>query len=108
MKLLISEKVELKRRVCICIGMILGKKPKIYCAWGEGIGNDRICQMGTAFTSSVRSGSEAFLQSTRIDLDKAWETARKKMVSGSGGAASLLIGRKGNYLGSNVARLRQR
>src|SRR5260370_10884412 len=38
------------------------------------------------------TGSEAFLQSARIDLDKTCETARKKTVSGSGGAASLLIG----------------
>ena len=41
---------------------------------------------------SKNTGSEAFLQSTRIDLDKARETVRKKTVSGSGGGASLLIG----------------
>jgi hypothetical protein len=38
------------------------------------------------------AGSEAFLPSARIDLDKACETARKKTVGGSAGAASLLVG----------------
>jgi len=38
------------------------------------------------------TGSEAFLQSAQIDLDKGCETARKKTVGGSGGVASLLIG----------------
>jgi hypothetical protein len=37
------------------------------------------------------SGNEAFLQSARIDLDKGYENTRKA-VSGSGEAASLLIG----------------
>ena len=32
------------------------------------------------------------MQSARIDLDKGCETTRKKAVSGSGEAASLLIG----------------
>ena len=32
------------------------------------------------------------MQTARIDLDKACETAGKKTTSGSGGAASLLIG----------------
>jgi len=40
--------------------------------------------------SATTSGSEAFLQSAWIELDKASETARQEMVSGSGGAASLL------------------
>ena len=35
---------------------------------------------------------EAFLQSARIDLDKDCETARKKTVGDSGGAASVLMG----------------
>lgn len=39
-------------------------------------------------------GSLAFLQSARIDLDKACETARKKTVGDNGGAASVLMGRK--------------
>ena len=38
------------------------------------------------------SGSEAFLQSARLDLDKAGGTARQKTIDGSGGAASLLTG----------------
>ena len=37
-------------------------------------------------------GSEAYLPSARIDLDKACDTARKKTVSGSGGVTSPLIG----------------
>jgi len=40
----------------------------------------------------VSAGSQAFLQSARIDLDKACETARKKTAGDSGGAASVLIG----------------
>ena len=38
------------------------------------------------------TGSEAFLQSTRLNLDKARGTARKKTVGDSGGAASVLMG----------------
>ncbi len=40
----------------------------------------------------VSAGNQAFLQSARIDLDKACETARKKTVGDSGGAASVLMG----------------
>jgi hypothetical protein len=42
--------------------------------------------------NQVASGSEAFLQSTQIDLDNGCETARKKTVGGSRGGASLSIG----------------
>jgi hypothetical protein len=38
------------------------------------------------------AGSEAFVPSARLDLHKAGDTARQKMVNGSGGAASLLVG----------------
>jgi hypothetical protein len=37
-------------------------------------------------------GSEAFLQSARLDLDKADGTAKQKTTDGSGGAASVLTG----------------
>jgi hypothetical protein len=38
------------------------------------------------------AGSEAFVQSARLDLNKAGDSTRQKMVNSSGGAASLLIG----------------
>jgi len=44
----------------------------------------------TSFSEST--GSQAFLQSARIDLDKARGTAMKKTVGDSGGAASVLMG----------------
>ena len=47
---------------------------------------------GRRLRFTISAGSEAFLQTARIDLDKACETAGKKTTSGSGGAASLLIG----------------
>ena len=40
----------------------------------------------------VWPGSQAFLQSARIDLDEACETARKKTAGDSGRAALVLMG----------------
>jgi hypothetical protein len=70
-------------------------RKKIPLAWPSPV-HQGVCLIDV-YTSRMRrnqvaSGSEAFLQSAQIDLDKVCETAKKNMVSGSAGAASLLIG----------------